>query len=111
MLSWYVTAPMLIISSKNARFAQVAEMLIEKLRLFARFAIRKIKVKSRCRGRASHSQCVQMTIITVIKPPIVIIGTKGTIKRLMSTPVRLVSPMKKSRIGRVPSVAPRVGSP
>ena len=52
-----------------------------------------------------------MTIITVIKPPIVIIGTKGTIKRLMSTPVRFVSPMKKSRMGRVPSVAPRVGSP
>jgi len=86
-------------------------MMIENFQIFARSAVRKTKFKSQLIGKAIHFQVVRLTNNTEQNPPIVIIGTKGTIKRLMITPVRFVSPIKKRRIGRVPSVAHRVGSP
>ncbi len=44
-------------------------------------------------------------------PPIVITGTRGTTKRLTTIPVKLVLPTKKSKIGKVPRLAPKVGNP
>ena len=86
-------------------------MRIENFQIFARSAVWKTKFKSQLIGKAIQFQVVRLTNNTEQNPPIVIIGTKGTIKRLMITPVRFVSPIKKRRIGRVPSVAHRVGSP
>ena len=102
---------MLIKSREKARFAQSAEMKMENFQAFARSAVRKTKLKSHLIGKLAQVHPVRLTNNIEQNPPIVIIGTKGTIKRLMITPVRFVSPIKKRRIGRVPSVAHRVGSP
>lgn len=101
----------LIISRIKAHFAQVSEMMIETLHAFAKSAAWKIDAKSHLMGKAIQYRSVRVVSKTVINPPIVMIGTKGTMIRLIKTPVKFVCPIKKRRIGKVQIVAPRVGSP
>ena len=50
-----------------------------------------------------------MIKIALINPQIVIKGTSGTMIRFIIIQLRLVVPIKKSRTGKVPMLAQRVG--
>lgn len=102
---------MLIKRREKAHFAQSAEMKMENFQAFARSAARKIKLKSHLIGKVAQVHPVRLINNIEQNPPIVIIGTKGTMIRLIKTPVKFVCPMKKSKTGKVPRVAQRVGNP
>ena len=96
---------MLIKRREKAHFAHSAEMKMENFQAFARSAAWKTKLKSHLIGKLAQVNNIEQN------PPIVIIGTKGTMIRLIKTPVKFVCPMKKSKTGKVPRVAQRVGNP
>lgn len=102
---------MLIKRREKAHFAHSAEMKMENSQAFARSAAWKTKLKSHLIGKLAQVHPVRLTNNIEQNPPIVIIGTKGTMKRLIKTPVKFVCPIKKRRIGRVPKVAPSVDNP
>lgn len=111
LISRYVKIPIPIITRANPHFAQLVVISIAKPRLIASSEARKTKLKSHFIGRAIQVHPVRLASTTAQNPPIVIIGTKGTMIRLITTPVKLVCPIKKRRIGKVPKVAQRVGNP
>ena len=102
---------MLIKRREKAHFAHSAGMKMENFQAFARSAVRKTKLKIDLIGKAIQVHPVRLSNNTPQNPPIVIIGTKGTMIRLIKTPVKFVCPIKKRRIGKVPRVAPSVGNP
>lgn len=95
-----------------------------KTRLVNMFSTRILTAKSSASWESQNTNWSNRSIGTVqklhpvillntilINPPIVITGTRGTTKRLIRIPVRLVLPTKKSKIGKVPRLAPKVGNP
>lgn len=96
-------------TSKSHHLTHIFSTSILKAQLSANADNSKINSKSQLIGRLHQVHSVMDPSKILMNPPMVIIGTSGTINKLIKIPVKFVLPIKNNKIGSVPKLAHTVG--